>query len=258
MIYSLKLDKKFWQVFAWDLLFVVAALVILTLTLLMLNINTKSLDPAEEASARLGFIFGNSLPFSGQAADDIGTVVPAFNTFVLGYIFSILVGAALLSFVGAVIKSITWSKILGKKLLNKVQLLRLIGITFLWNALWLGIMLISTYGLRFSLETITKIVITEIFLYFYFSFILYPVYFRNLHVWRSIQQAFRFGVLKFFTFGQAFAATFLTFVLISFILAYVSSHWIPSQIFFTTSRIIFYIIFLVWVKIYMNRVVEAL
>ena len=252
---SFKLDKKFLHVLLLDLFFMILILSLIAIYAFTLRSNMDAMKEYDDTAKRVGEMMAGNLQMDDLLAQDMTLVTNVLKLFFLKMAIISLVFLIIMITAGVIIKTWGWSKILNKKLLNKKICLKLSLLIFIWNLIWILALFIIAFTLKFSLHATSMIAAVELLLYIYFSLILYPVFFRDKGVFKTIKKTFVLGISKFYLFLQSFSAMLLILIIISFIVGGIAL--IPSPISFMII-ILLCLIYLVWMKFYMNLVIKKI
>jgi len=250
-INSFRLDKRFWQVLLLDFIFIILFLSLIPLYTFTLRLNLDVMKPLDSSAMRIKQMIDGNYEPNPILTQDLKLASTALRLFFLKMsIISLLFLTALLTIIGY-FKTKEWSKILKEKF-NKHIIIKLASLVLVWNLIWILLFLLIVFGLKFDLNTIKTIAIVEFFLYIYFSMIIMPIFFRNKKIMKSIKETFVIGTLKFYAILPGIIAIWLLLSLLLGLLI------VLTKELFYIILIPFALLFLTWMKFYINAVVDKI
>lgn len=253
---SFNLDKKFLYVLLLDLLFIFLLISLFGLYKFSVKKISTDVGIVSASLQRVNQMLDNDASLSEQLARDVRLAATTLRMFFLKMIALSLVFLSLVAIAGAIIKLKGWSRILKKKFFTLLMGLKLIVITCVWSLIWLVILAITVFGLKFSTNVVNIAVFIEFLICCYFSFILYPVFFRSIDILRSIKETFMLGVSKFYLFVQSFFAIAVVLIVVSAFAGVTDRLLFGVPLLPLIVNALLYTFYLVWVKFYMNSIIE--
>jgi len=249
---SFKLDRRFFFVLLFDLIFVLLIISLIPLYTYILRLNLDAMKPLDDSAKRVEQMVYGAVHSDQPIGEDIMLVSLAIRAFfsrmIVISIISLILGVVAIGF----IKGYSWSKLLNEKP-NNLVCLKFSLLILIWNLFWVLLLLFIVFALRFRIDIIQIIVLIEFLIYVYLSLIITPIFFRNKSILKTIKQTFLLGLFKFYRLIPSFI---VVVVLLSITSAFVRLFLFIPNALSILPALLLSLMYLVWMKFYMNLVVE--
>lgn len=251
-INSFKLDRRFWHVLLFSMIFIILSISLIPLYTFILRLNLDAMKPLDASAIRLKEMMEGSRELDPIVMQDIEVASSALKIFFLKMaIISIAFLIALIAITGY-FKSKVWSKIT-KEEINKNIFFKLSLLVLVWNLMWVLLFLFSVFALKFKIDTIKIIAVIEFFAYIYFSLLIIPIFFKSKRVFRPIKETFLIGIPKVYIILPSILAMWLILSMSSGLVINIAFSF-PRA--FLIIAIPLSLLYLTWIKFYINAVIN--
>jgi len=244
-----KLDKRVFLIMGSEILLVLSIILLALLSTLSLQSGLDKIGITPEITEKISKNFNNDtfardfLEGKMQNAEYSKDFSSFLSRIGINIVISLLAIAIAFSF----FKSFEWSIIKRAKLTRKF-FLRYLGLFIIWNCFWILLILFSVKTIK---ENSFKIVGgIELFLFIYFSFILYPVFVENKKIFLSIKKTFKLGTTQIHKFILPIINIWIMLQIGYALLSLLSK--IPLVFPLMAALCLFF--YITWIKVYMLEV----
>ncbi|MBU1946851.1 MAG: hypothetical protein KKC54_07850 [Nanoarchaeota archaeon] len=251
---SFKLDKRFLYVLFMDMLLLLIIILMVPSYTFLLRLNLDSLKEFDDSAKRIEGLMMGKNKLDQQIKEDIKLAVPALKFFFIKIAVITLLFLAILLLSVGFIKGKVWSEVTNEKISAKVCLKFSLFI-LIWNLIWILLFLIIVFGLKLSMETINKVVLLEMLFFLCFSSIMPPIFFKTKKILTAVKETFIIGVTRFYPLILSYMIIVLVFIILSII---ASSILLISRVLAVIYIILALLIYMSWIKVYMNKAIEQL
>ena len=254
-IKSFKIDKTKIKIYFIDMSFLFVILIIALVFMQLFYSGLSDMDKYGDSIKRLSDVFSRSVEKNEGTNTDFITVTAALTNFFYRIFFITIFLLLILLFAAGFIKTITWTKLLGKKF-DKKLFFKYSLLILSWNLFWVSSLFFIVFGLKLTLNVIQILVLILVLLYIYFSMIMSPVFFRLNGFRYTIRQTFKLGVFEFYRLLIPFIVVIVGLSITAFLV--VMMFRIPIIWLSIILGVFIAWFYIVWQKFYMNEVIKEL